>query len=205
MHHCLNLHLLLKSINIYCKSKSLPLQNSLTDYINRVLGGECFEKSNNTRLYIFHSYQQIIESYTGKEGKQAEYTKTAFVDECKPFKHLVALIKNSSPKFKKHQNYVDNCSTVFPLKKHAYTRKFTELEIFQNLALGPKFQLKSAHFFQKTIYSSLCNCWTNDKKHNSVCRARIKISYCQLQYFKWRSCYNTGVNILLGYFNHWLS
>ena len=87
----------------------------MTDYINRVLEGESFEEANDTRLYIFYSYQKITESHIGKEGKQDEYTKTARADECKPFKHIMGLIKDSSAKFKKHRNYVDNCSTVFSL------------------------------------------------------------------------------------------
>lgn len=33
--------------------------------------------------------------------------------------------------------------------KDTYTRKFTELEFLQNLALGPEFQFQSAHFFKK--------------------------------------------------------
>ena len=116
----------------------LPKPTSSSE-INCILDVESFEEANDTRLYIFYSYQKITESYIGKEGKQDEYTRTPRVDECKPFKHLADLIKDSSAKFKEHRNYVDNCSTVFPLMKDAFAGKFTELEFSQNLALGTKF------------------------------------------------------------------
>ena len=42
--NCLNPHLLLQSIHIYCKSKGLPSHDSLTEYIDRLIKGESFEE-----------------------------------------------------------------------------------------------------------------------------------------------------------------
>ena len=176
--NCLNPHLLLQSINIYRKSKGLLSHNSLTDYINRILDGESFDETNDTKLCKFYSYQKVTESYIGKEGKPVEYTRTSRVDECKPVQHLVGLIKDGSAKYKKHRTYVDNCSTVFPLMKDAYTGKFIELDFSQNLALRPKFEVQSAHFSgkQHTLHCAIAEPFeikyhyhlSDDTKHDSV-------------------------------------
>ena len=104
--------------------------------------------------FTYFTVTRKLQSYIGKESKQDEDTRTR-VDECKPFKHLVGLIKDSCAKFKKHLNYIDNCSKVFPLMKDAFTEKFTESELLQKLALGPKLQAQSAHFFRKQY---TCHC-----------------------------------------------
>ena len=101
--NCLNLHLLLQSIDIYWKSKFLPSHNSLTEYINRLQNGENFTEANDEKPCKFYSYVRVTESYTGKEGKPVEYTRTAKVDDTKPVKHLVNLIKDGSKKFIKHR------------------------------------------------------------------------------------------------------
>ena len=91
---CLNPHFLLQSINIYRKSKGLPSHGSLTEYIDRLNKGESFEEANDDKACKFYSYQRVAESYIGKEGKQVEYQRTAPVDDTKPVKHLVSLIKD---------------------------------------------------------------------------------------------------------------
>ena len=52
--------------------------------------------------FTYFTATRKLQSYFGKEGKQHEYTRTAHVDECKPFKHLVGLTKDSSAKFRNH-------------------------------------------------------------------------------------------------------
>ena len=147
--NCLNPHLLLQSINIYRKSKVLPSHDSLTEYINRLQNGEDFAQANDETPCKFYSYMRVTESYIGKEGKPVEHTRTARVDDTKPTKHLVNLIKDGSKKYLKHRTYLDNCSNVFPLMKDAYSRKFIELDFSQNLATQAKLEVQSAHFSSK--------------------------------------------------------
>ena len=149
--NCLNPHLLLQSINIYRKSKVLPSHDSLTEYINRLQNGEDFAQANDETPCKFYSYMRVTESYIGKEGKPVEHTRTARVDDTKPTKHLVNLIKDGSKKYLKHRTYLDNCSNVFPLMKDAYSRKFIELDFSQNLATQAKLEVQSAHFSSKTL------------------------------------------------------
>lgn len=119
--NCLNPHLLLRSINNYQKSKVLPSHDSLTEYINRLENGEDFAEANDKKPCKFYSYMTATESYIVKEGKPVEYTRTARVDDTKPVKTLVNLIKDGGKKYLKHRTYVDNCSNVFPLMKDAYS------------------------------------------------------------------------------------
>ena len=112
--NCLNLHLLLQSIDIYRKSKFLLSHNSLTEYINHLQNGENFTEANDEKPCKFYSYVRVTESYTGKEGKPVEYTRTAKVDDTKPVKHLVNLIKDGSKKFIKHRTYVTTAPMFFP-------------------------------------------------------------------------------------------
>ena len=95
---CLNSHLLLKSINIYRKSKILPSHHSLTGYINQILSGETFPESTDTKLCKFQTYHRVTESYIEKAGTPVEYRRTARVDDCKPVIHIFKLIKDGRAK-----------------------------------------------------------------------------------------------------------
>ena len=160
---CLNPHLLLKSINFYKKSKSLPSHASLIGYINQISNGKTFPESTDTKLckfYTYHTvrdtklckfytYHTVRESYIRKAGKPVEYTRTARVDDCKPVMHIFNLIKDGSAKYLKHRTYVDNCANVLPLLKDSYIGKFIDLDFSQNLSLRPKYEVQSAHFSGK--------------------------------------------------------
>ena len=147
--NCLNPHLPLQSINIYRKSKVLLSHDSLTEYINRLQNGEDFAEANNEKPCKFYSYMRVTESYIRKEGKPVEFTRTGRVSDTKPVKHLVNLIKDGSKKYLKHRTYVDNYSHVLPLMKDAYSGKFIELDVPQNLAIRPKLEVQSANFSNK--------------------------------------------------------
>ena len=121
----------------------------LTGYIDRLQKGESFEQANDNKLHKFYKYQRIVESYIRKEGKPVEYKRTARIDDIKPVKHLVSLIKDVSKKNKNHRSYVDNCSNVFPLMKDAYKGKDIELDFSQNLVIRPTLEVQSSHFFNK--------------------------------------------------------
>ena len=144
--NCLNPHLLLQLINIYRKSKGLPWHDSLAEYIDCLSKGESFEEANDNKACKFYSYQRVVESYIVKEGKPVQYQRTASADDTKPVKHLVSLIKDGGRKYKKHQSYVDNWSTVFLMMKDIYNRKLIELGVSQNLVIQPKLEFQSAHF-----------------------------------------------------------
>ena len=94
--NCLNPHLLIQSINIFHKSKGLPFQK-----------GESLEEANDDKPGKFYQYQKVVESYIGKEGKPVEYKRTAHIDDKKPVKYLVSLIKDGTKKYKKYRSYVD--------------------------------------------------------------------------------------------------
>ena len=125
----------------------------MTAYIDRLQKGESFEKANDDKPYKFYQYRvvkkRVVESYTGKEGKPVAYKRTARIDDTEPVRHLVSLIKDVSKKYKKHRNYVENCSNVSPLMKDAYSGKYIELDFSQNLAIRPKLKVQSAHFSNK--------------------------------------------------------
>ena len=99
-------------------------------------------------------------------------TLTAYIDQ------LESLIKDGSKKYKKHRSYVDNCSSVYPMMKDAYSGKFIELDFSQNLALQPKLEVKSAHFFNKqyTLHCAIATPFdrryhyhlSDDNKHNGI-------------------------------------
>ena len=72
---CLNSHLLLQSINIYCKSKSLPSHKSLTDCINCIFDGERFEETNDTKLCKFAATRRLQRVTSGKKGNQSSIRK----------------------------------------------------------------------------------------------------------------------------------
>ena len=74
----------------------------MTEYINRLNKGRSFEEANDDKACKFYLCQRVIESYIGKEGKPVEYQGTACVDDTKPVKHLVGLIKDGGSKYKKH-------------------------------------------------------------------------------------------------------
>eukprot|EP00795_Rhopilema_esculentum_P002493 gene2493-18157_t len=52
--------------------------------------------------------------------KTRKFDGTTRVDDCKPFRELVELIKEKSDRYLKHRSYVDNYATVFPLMKEPY-------------------------------------------------------------------------------------
>ena len=176
--NCLNPHLLLQSINIYGKSKHLPSHNSLTAYIDQLQKGEIFEEANDDKPCKFYSYQKVVESHIGNGGKPIGYTRTSRIDYVKPVMHLVSLIKDGSKKYKKHRSYVDNCSSVYPMMKDAYSGKFIELDFSQNLALRPKLEVQSAHFSNKqyTLHCAIATPFdrryhyhlSDDTKHDGI-------------------------------------
>ena len=127
----------------------LPSHYLLTGYIDRLQKGESFEKANDNKPRKFYKYQRVVESYIRKEGKPVEYKRTARIDDIKPVKHLVSLIKDVSKKNKNRRSYVDNCSNVFPLMKDAYKGKDIELDFSQNLVIRPTLEVQSSHFFNK--------------------------------------------------------
>ena len=109
---CLNLDLLLQSFNIYRK------------FGNK---GESFEEANDDKGCKFYSYQKAVKAISKKKkGKPVEYQRTVCVDDSKPIKHRVSLIKDEGSKCKKHWSYVDNYSTIFPMMKDVYNGKFIE-------------------------------------------------------------------------------
>ena len=144
----------------------MPSHGSLTDYINRLQNGEDVAEANDEKPCKFYSYTRITGSYIGKQGKPVEYTRTARVDDTKPVRYLVKLIKDESKKYLKHRTYVDNCSNVFPLMKDAYNGKFIELDFSQNLALRPKCEVQAAHFSNKqyTLHCAIAKPF--DKKYH---------------------------------------
>ena len=85
--NCLNPHLILQSINIYCKSKGLPSHDSMMEYIGCLNKGDSFEEANDDKARKFYSYQRVVKCYICKEGKPMEYQRTACVDDTKPIKH----------------------------------------------------------------------------------------------------------------------
>ena len=121
----------------------------MMEYIGCLNKGDSFEEANDDKARKFYSYQRVEKSYICKEGKPMEYQRTACADDTKPIKHLVSLIKDGDSKYKKHQSYVDNCSTVFPMMKDVYNEKFIELNFSQNLSIQLKLEVQSVHFSNK--------------------------------------------------------
>ena len=113
-----------------------------------------------------------------KKGYPIEYTRTTRVDHNEPVRMLVNRLLDASDKYLKHRTYVDNCTSVFPLMKEAYTGKFIELDFSQNLSLRPKDEVQSAHFSgrQFTLHCAIVEPTeqryhyhlSNDTKHDGI-------------------------------------
>ena len=96
--------------------KGLPSHDSLMEYIDHLNKGESFKEASDDKLLKksddkackVYSYQRIIERYIRKEGKPVEYQITAHVDDTKPIKHLLSLIRDGGSKYKRHGSYVGN-------------------------------------------------------------------------------------------------
>ena len=110
--------------------------------------GESLEEANDDKPGKFYQYQKVVESYIGNKGKPVEYKITARIDDIKPVKYLVSLIKDRTEKYKKYRSYVDNCSNVFSLMKDAYSGKYIELHFSQNFAIRPKLEVPVCSFFK---------------------------------------------------------
>ena len=88
--------------------KGLPSHDSLMEYIDHLNKGESFKEASDDKLLKksddkackVYSYQRIIERYIRKEGKPVEYQITAHVDDTKPIKHLLSLIRDGGSKYK---------------------------------------------------------------------------------------------------------
>ena len=80
----------------------------------------------------------------------------ARVDYFEPVKNIWQRVFDSGNTFLKHRTYVCNYSSgFFFLMKESYNGKYTELNFLQNLALRPKDEMQSAHFFGITVHSPL--------------------------------------------------
>lgn len=151
-------HLLLQAVNHYRTSKKLKPHESLTNYIEALKSGETFDEQEDEKTCTFHKYEKVLEPYTKKDGTPAEYKRITRVDYVEPVKRICQRIIDSGDEYLKHRTYVDNCASVFPLMKESYSGKYIELDFSQNLALRPKDEVQSAHFFRKRVYPSLCDC-----------------------------------------------
>ena len=89
----------------------------MTENIDSFNKGESFEEANDDKACKFYSYQRVVESYIGKEGKPVKYQRIVHVDDAKPVKQFLSLIKDGGSKYKKDRSYIDNCSTVLPMMK----------------------------------------------------------------------------------------
>ena len=152
-----------------------------------------------------------------------KYQRTACVDDTKSIKDLVSLIKDGGRTYKKHHSYVDNCSTVFPMKKDLYDRKFIELDFSPNLAIWLKLQIQSADFSNKqyTLHWAITKPFdkryhyhlSDDTKHDGIFVDCVLTDFI-INYNISDKIYgdkvtthlpNTRTNIRLDFYNHWLT
>ena len=140
----------------------------------------------------FYSYQRVVESYIRKEGKPVEYQRTA--DDTKLVKyHISYQISLSKIEAVNTKNIEANSSTVFPMMKDVYNRKFIELEFSQNLTIWPKLKVQSAHFSNKqyTLHCAMAKPFdkryhyhlSDDTKHDGIFVEQVLRAHHQLQPF----------------------
>ena len=136
--NCLNPHVTLKSVNFYRLTKKVTPHDSLTTCLNKMSSDKTFEEKKEKKGCKYYEYRRVVESYIGKNVKQTEYTRTARVDLSELVFKLVKKRRELGGKYLKHRTYVDNVSSVFPILKEHYDRKYIELDFSQNLSLRPK-------------------------------------------------------------------
>ena len=78
----------------------------------------------------------------------------------------------------KHGSHVDNINKVFPIVKESFEGTYMELDISENIAIKPKFEVQEAHFSEKqyTLHCSIVEPGMNkyayhlcdDTKHDPV-------------------------------------
>ena len=173
--YCLNPYVVLKSINGYRLSQKLT---PLTFYIKQLKAGKKFDEMEAEKMCKLYQYKKVVESYIGKKGYPIEYTRTPRVAHSEPVRMLVNRLLDASDKYLKHRTYVDNCTSVFPLMKEAYTGKFIELDFSQKLSLRPKDKVQSAHLSgrQFTLHCAIVEPTekryhyhlSNDTKHDGI-------------------------------------
>ena len=108
----------------------------------------------------------MVESYIVKEGKAVEYKRTALIDDSKPVKHFVSIIKDESKIYKKHRSYIDNCSNVFRPMKMLTVKNTLSFDFSQNHTIRSKLEVQSAHFSNKqyTLHCAIAKPF--DKQYN---------------------------------------
>ena len=166
-----------------------------------------FKKKSDDKACKVYSYQRIIERYIRKEGKPVEYQITAHVDDTKPIKHLLSLIRDGG------------CEIM----KDVFDGKFIELDFSQNLAILPKLEVQSAHFFNKqyTLHCAIAKTFdkryhchlSHDRKHDGIFSDHVlrdliinyNISNEALWAQKDKHLPNTRTNICLDFYSHWLT
>ena len=149
--------MLLEVINRYRTTQKLTPHEPLTSYINALQSGTKFPEIECDNIFNFHRYEQVLETYTKKDGTPAEYKRITRVDYVEPVKDICKRVLECGNAYLKHRTYVDNCATTFPLMKEAYDGMYIELDFSQNLALRPKDEVQSAHFSGKqfTLHCSI--------------------------------------------------
>ena len=145
---CLNSHLVLNSINKFRKSVDVHEYQSLTISLDGLSNidkddNSLFLERENDKGVHYYVYERKTECYKGKDGNDAQYTRTARVD-----KKVNSLLKNA-PRYLKHRSYVENMNQVLPILKERFSRKYIELDFSENLGLRPKHEVQSFHFSGK--------------------------------------------------------
>ena len=138
---------------MYRKSIGLPEHESLTTYINEIKANgkmlDLFPETKAEKEVCFYSYERKMESYKGKDGQDVHYTRTARVDKKEKLSVAVDNLLQISSRYLKHRSYVENVNIVFPMLKEGFSGKYIALDFSENLALRPKHEAQSAHFFGK--------------------------------------------------------
>ena len=149
---CLNPHLLLKLINTYRKSINLHEYQSLTTYVNELkVDGDnyvLFPETKGEKEVCYYAYERKLECYKGKDG-DVRNTRIARVDKKGKVSIIADRLLQNSARYVKHRSYVSNVSRVLTMLRDGFNGKYIELDFSENLALGTKHEVQSAHFSGK--------------------------------------------------------
>ena len=161
--------MLLKAVNRYRTSNNLNPHELLNKYLEKLKAKEQFDELTEENVYTYHRYERVEEPYTKKDGTHGQYQGVTRVDHKEPVKDKCQKILDTGNAYLKHRAYVDNVLSVFPEMKTTF---------LQNLALRPKDEVQSAHFFGKqlTPHCSIVNPVNNryhfhlsdDTNHDSI-------------------------------------
>ena len=156
---CLNVHLLLKSINSYRKqekgSTKHPSATRLMKDLSTAISEnddeipEKFPEYTDNKVTSFYRFKKTLEKFFNKKCEEKMYTRTSRVDSKLPISEITKLFLESMDAYLLHRKSVNNDRFVWPLYMNNFDGKFFHLDFSENINLVEKHQAQEANYSGK--------------------------------------------------------